>query len=462
MTTATLPLLLLLTGAFVALVGPSRVKVFALGAFPLALITLFVFTSHKGWWRADPIGLFLSVAALVIGGCAVRYAHTQFESERRCSPLVAASILVVAAVVSTDLAANESVLLYSWLATSLSTLLLLGIGAGSMRAKVLIQAAKSFAIGDGALVGVVLSLGALKESLGHLAALSSASGAALLMGAIVAALGRIGVLGRRSWVVETVSTPTSLSALLHAGVVNAGGLLLIREEVITGTRWWVSLLLVAICVAILVVFAPRIHARVDLKGQLAASTVSQMAFMLATLSLGWPLLCLTHLVGHGLYKAGRFMAAGGAIDARHARSVLFRSGKQLSTLSRIAGMVALVVIAAGFGFCVRGDLLAAMGVFAPAGAVIWWEHTKHPVTRAARLYLSLACALCGYGLIILCLQHLLGHTVANTVSLASWWRVGALVGVVALSTLRRRSVSVVASIAQIAIPFVTRSERAAA
>ena len=437
----------LLAGSLLALWGGQRSRIVALASMPVALITLLVGSgsSEGGWWSTDKVGVMLASVALVIGLCACRFALVQFAGERRGGAIIAASILVVASVVATDLATNQATLIGAWVATSLATIVLLVSGAGSWRAGVVRRAALTFAIADGILVAAVLGALAAPGHIGLLTPLTSRSGlqgiagAMVLSAAALASIGRAGLSTRSSWVTATVATPTSVSALLHAGVVNAGALLLLRFEVATGSRWWLAAALGLVCAGTLLALAPRIHARVDLKGQLAASTVAQMAFMLLAVALGWPLLALTHLVGHGLYKAGRFMASGGATEARARLRRRAPRGMTIARVPRIAGAIGLLLTAAIFGIAAGGDVLAAMGVFGPAAAVVWWTRTSKPIDGALVCVGGLAGGLALYGGILVAASAMLGGSMPAGLLQAPWWSLGACVGLVAVLTASRRA-----------------------
>lgn len=129
----------------------------------------------------------------------------------------------------------------------------------------------------------------------------------LLCAAVIAKSAQVPVHG---WLPETMEAPTPVSALMHAGIVNAGGALLIRlaPAIERVPESW--LLLSAFGTASILVATPAawVHARA--KTALAWSTVSQMGFMLAQCALCAFPAALLHIVGHGLYKAWSFLRAG--------------------------------------------------------------------------------------------------------------------------------------------------------
>jgi NAD(P)H-quinone oxidoreductase subunit 5 len=462
-------LLVPFVAAGAALTGPPGLRRFAPWSLLVSMACL-VATEGRAtstWWGVDRVGLVLGLLALVIGLCVCRYSVRQFDGEARQATIVAASLVVVGAVLGSDLAQNLGALVACWIATSIATLVVLASGAGMSQGSPARLAAKAFVLGD-----VVLLVGAGAAMATSNASLASSwhdhvggTAAFVLLGvAGIAALVRAGISTRQSWVIATVRCPTSISALLHAGVVNAGALLLLRIELVAGSRVAISAALGALCVASMVTLAPRIHVRVDLKGQLAASTVSQMAFMLLALALGWPLLALTHLVGHALYKAGRFMASGGAIETRARLRRRATRGTQLSLAAQILGLSALLVVAFGIGIAMGNNGLAAMGVFGPAAGAVWWVRTREPVVRPGVLWIASAATLALYGVIVDALGRYFGDAIAVGGWRAPWWVLGTIaVALASVTALRQARLQRPAtSIARLVSPVRRHVEEVAA
>jgi NAD(P)H-quinone oxidoreductase subunit 5 len=113
-----------------------------------------------------------------------------------------------------------------------------------------------------------------------------------------------------SWLPDTMETPTPVSALMHAGIINAGGFLIIRlNPLVTLSAAAMSTL--ALFGAFTALFASLVmltHASV--KRSLAFSTVAQMGFMMLECGLGAFGLAVLHLVAHSLYKAHAFLSSG--------------------------------------------------------------------------------------------------------------------------------------------------------
>ncbi len=117
------------------------------------------------------------------------------------------------------------------------------------------------------------------------------------------------------WLIESIVAPTPVSAIMHAGLVNAGGIILTRfSPLFNGGIASIILLLLA---GISVLIGTGISlVQVDYKRQLVGSTIAQMGFMLIQCALGAYIATIIHLILHGLFKATLFLQAGSAVQ-RH-------------------------------------------------------------------------------------------------------------------------------------------------
>ncbi|MDG3004321.1 proton-conducting transporter transmembrane domain-containing protein [Paludisphaera mucosa] len=137
----------------------------------------------------------------------------------------------------------------------------------------------------------------------------SATAICLLVAA--AALTKSAQFPFHSWLPETMEAPTPVSALMHAGVINAGGALLLRFAplVVRVPEALLLLSLVGTITAVLGMLA--MWAQVKVKRTLAWSTVAQMGFMMVQCGLAAFPAALLHILGHGCYKAWSFLRSGG-------------------------------------------------------------------------------------------------------------------------------------------------------
>ncbi len=118
-----------------------------------------------------------------------------------------------------------------------------------------------------------------------------------------------------SWLPDTMETPTPVSALMHAGIINAGGFLVIRLSPLI-TLSHLALDLLAIVGAVTAVLGSVVMlTQPTVKRALAYSTMAQMGFMMLQCGLGAFGAALLHIVAHSLYKAHAFLSSGGILEA---------------------------------------------------------------------------------------------------------------------------------------------------
>lgn len=131
---------------------------------------------------------------------------------------------------------------------------------------------------------------------------------------VVAVILRTAALPVHGWLIQVMEAPTPVSALLHAGVVNLGGYVLIRFAPLLDQAVVAKGVLLAFGLMTAVLAGMVMLTRISIKVRLAWSTVAQMGFMLLECALGLYTLAALHLIGHSLYKAHTFLAASTVVN----------------------------------------------------------------------------------------------------------------------------------------------------
>ncbi len=130
---------------------------------------------------------------------------------------------------------------------------------------------------------------------------------------VLAALLKSAQFPFHSWLPDTMETPTPVSALMHAGIINAGGILVIRLSPLVSLSE-TALAILTVIGGFTALFASIVMlTQASVKRALAFSTVAQMGFMMFECGLGAFHLALVHIVAHSLYKAHAFLSTGGAV-----------------------------------------------------------------------------------------------------------------------------------------------------
>ncbi|MFO7959886.1 MAG: proton-conducting transporter membrane subunit [Nitriliruptoraceae bacterium] len=280
-------------------------------------------------------GLMIALLAATIAALVIAFAGRAFAGdggERRFARLAS---LLTAGTITLALAGNIIVLAIAWIVVGQALVGLLGHRATAASRYAVRQTRRALLVGDGALLvasAVVLgSIGVLSlhgdpaASVAELTAISVPGIDAIswldvvAVLVVVAAISRSALVPLHRWLPTTLAAPTPVSALLHAGVVNGAGVLLLALAPVFGAAPAATALAFGAGTATAVLAMAIMLVRTDVKGGLAWSTAGQMGFMVVQLAIGAFGAALFHLVGHGLYKAAAFLGAGGAIGA-HAQA----------------------------------------------------------------------------------------------------------------------------------------------
>jgi len=115
------------------------------------------------------------------------------------------------------------------------------------------------------------------------------------------------------WLPDTMDSPTPVSALMHAGIVNAGGFLLNRLAPFYALSPNTLHIVFVIGALTVLLGASMMLAQNDIKKTLGFSTMGQMGYMIMECGLGAFALAIFHLIAHGLFKASLFLGAGKGI-----------------------------------------------------------------------------------------------------------------------------------------------------
>lgn len=147
---------------------------------------------------------------------------------------------------------------------------------------------------------------------------STATATAIGLFLLVAACGKSAQFPLQAWLGDAMAGPTPVSALIHAAtMVTAGVYLMVRSGAIFAVSTSAQLA-VAIIGTITLVFGAIVgSAKEDMKKVLAASTMSQIGYMMLAAGLG-PVggaFAIFHLVTHGFFKANMFLGAGSVMHA---------------------------------------------------------------------------------------------------------------------------------------------------
>ena len=244
--------------------------------------------------------------------------------------------LFVAAMLTLVLADNYLLLYVGWEGVGLASYLL--IGFWNWNPPYASAANKAFIanrVGD---YGLGLAIMAMFATFGTVTFAGVAQGAAqastgtltiigLLL--LLAACGKSAQFPLQSWLGDAMAGPTPVSALIHAAtMVTAGVYLIVRSHPIYNLAPNAQLAVAVVGAITLTMGAIIGCAKDDIKKALAASTMSQIGYMMLAAGLG-PIgyaFAIFHLITHGFFKAGMFLGAGSVMHGMNDQVDMRRFG----------------------------------------------------------------------------------------------------------------------------------------
>jgi NADH-quinone oxidoreductase subunit L len=374
-------------GAVVGIAAVAAAFVFSLGVLWHFVEGGGPFEASIDWFTVGPLHLELGilvdgltgimlVVVTAVSLCVHIYSLGYMHGDERFTWFYLVLSLFTAAMLTVVISNNLIQLLVGWEVMGVCSYLLIGhwweIKENSNAA---IKAFITTRIGDIPFMFGIIMLIALTgfettniTEISHELGLGVASPLFISMAAILLFGGTVGKSAQfplHVWLPDAMAGPTPVSALIHAATMVAAGVYLIGRlfEVFLQAEPWV-LTTVSIVAAITALGAALLAiVQDDIKRVLAYSTLSQLAYMVAGLSLGE--LGLTagffHLFTHAFFKALLFLGAGSVIHAVHSNNMSdmggLRKSMPVTFWTMLIGSLALAGIFPLSGFWSKDELL---------------------------------------------------------------------------------------------------------
>ncbi|QLL08677.1 NADH-quinone oxidoreductase subunit L [Mycobacterium vicinigordonae] len=261
--------------------------------------------------------------------------------------------------------ADNYVLLYvGWEGVGLASYLLIGFWYHKPSAAT--AAKKAFVMNRVGDAGLALAMFLMFSTFGTVSYSGVFAGAPAASQGVLNAMGLLLLMGAcaksaqvplQAWLGDAMEGPTPVSALIHAAtMVTAGVYLIVRSNPVFNLAPGAQLAVVIVGAVTLMLGAFIGCAKDDIKRALAASTMSQIGYMVLAAGLGpagYPF-AIMHLLTHGFFKAGLFLGSGSIIHAMHEEQDMRRYGALRKALP-------ITFVTFGLGY------LAIIGVWPFAG-----------------------------------------------------------------------------------------------
>ncbi|GAJ79617.1 NADH-quinone oxidoreductase subunit L, partial [Nocardia brasiliensis NBRC 14402] len=350
--------ILLLSGRFSDKWGHLLGTMMALGSFVVAGLAFFGMIGRDGDQRAvhtdlfqwapvaglqvdfglqlDQLSMCFALLITGVGSLIHIYSIGYMADDPARRRFFAYLNLFLAAMLLLVLANNYLVLYLGWEGVGLASYLLIGFWHEKPSAAT--AAKKAFVVNRVGDMGLAIAMFVMFATFGSIdfgtvfaGAPQAGEGTLTAIGLLLllAACGKSAQVPLQSWLGDAMEGPTPVSALIHAAtMVTAGVYLITRSGPIFDLSPDARLGVVLVGAVTLLFGAIIGCAKDDIKKALAASTMSQIGYMMLAAGLGPAgyAFAIMHLLTHGFFKAGLFLGAGSVMHAMDDETDMRRYG----------------------------------------------------------------------------------------------------------------------------------------
>lgn len=336
----------------------------------------------------DPLSMTFVMLVTFVGSLIHVYAVAYMEHDADRRRFFAYLNLFIAAMLTLVLGDSYAVLFVGWEGVGLASYLLIGFwNHVPDNAKAAKKAFVMNRIGD---MGLLIAMMVMVAQFGTVNMASVATqapeanvAALTLIGIflLVGACGKSAQFPLQAWLGDAMAGPTPVSALIHAATMVTAGVYLVVRSGAVYTAAPVAAGAVAVIGAITLLFGAIVgSAKDDMKKVLAASTMSQIGYMMLGAGLGpigWAF-AIFHLFTHGFFKALMFLGAGSVMHGMGDQVNIRRFGAlsgamKITWLTFMAGWLAILGVPPFSGFWSKDKIIeAAFAIDSFAGSPAPW------------------------------------------------------------------------------------------
>jgi NADH-quinone oxidoreductase subunit L len=282
--------------------------------------------------------------------------------------------LFIAAMLLLVLGDSYLTLYVGWEGVGLASYLL--IGFWNYKPEFATAAKKAFVVNRIGDLGLSIAIVVMFATFGTVSIAGVAAGAPQATHGALLAIGLLLLLGAcgksaqvplQSWLGDAMAGPTPVSALIHAAtMVTAGVYLIIRAHAVFDISSGARAAVIAVGTVTLLFGAVIGCAKDDIKKALAASTMSQIGYMVLAAGLGPAgyAFALAHLLAHGFFKANMFLGAGSVMHGMGDETDMRRFGGLRTKMpvtfwAFVVGWLAIIGVPPFAGFWTKDKIIEA-------------------------------------------------------------------------------------------------------
>ncbi|HYZ92456.1 MAG TPA: NADH-quinone oxidoreductase subunit L [Actinomycetota bacterium] len=323
--------------------------------------------------RVDSLAAMMFVVVCLVSLLVQIYSLGYMHGDVRYTWYYAALNLFTGSMLTLVIANNTVQLLLGWELVGICSYLLIGHWYEEKEnSDAAIKAFITTKTGDlGFVIGIfVLFIGAHTFNIGQLqerVAAGDVSSTVVTAGALLLFCGAVGKSAQfplHVWLPDAMAGPTPVSALIHAATMVTAGVYMVARifGLFSASETAMSVIAVVASITMLLAAVLAVVQR-DIKRVLAYSTVSQLGYMMAALSVGAATAGIFHLWTHAFFKALLFLGAGSVIHAVHSNDMFEMGGLRrfmpVTYATFIIGSLALAGVPPFAGFWSKDEIVAA-------------------------------------------------------------------------------------------------------
>lgn len=290
----------------------------------------------KDYFNFGALSMLMIGLVLFVGIVVAKFAFTYMKGDRKYKSFFVLLSLLMTTVSLMILADNLIIFVLAW-ASSNIILVKMMIHKSTWKAakESGILTAKTYALGLISLVSafILFYIETGETSISAINSFQHSNSSLIfisLLLIIVTAMTQSAIWPFHKWLISSLNSPLPVSAIMHAGLVNGGGFLVVKFASLY-TQYTILLkiiFIIGLTTAIIGTLWKLLQT--DVKKMLACSTMAQMGFMLVQCGLGFFSAAVAHIILHGMFKSYLFLASGSAAKEKRFDVNYFPNIKSLS------------------------------------------------------------------------------------------------------------------------------------
>ena len=335
--------------------------------------------------RLDALSIMMTWLVTFLGALLIQFSRNYLAGDPRQALFFSRLYLTIGAVLLLVLSGNLWQLVLAWVGTSFALYQLLTFYPERRRA--MRAARKKLIIARSSDICLIIAAVLIAQAFGttDIGAIHASAAAALAEGTVpgnvslaavllvFAAALKSAMFPFHGWLLEVMETPTPVSALLHAGLLNAGTFLIVRLGELVFLSTPALILLIAIGGFTAIFASSAMITQSSVKVSLAYSSAAHMGFMLMLCGFGAHSVAIMHLIAHSCYKAHAFLSSGSVVE------YVQNTGHQ--KLNTVPSPVQLLL-----------NLMTSLTIFLAVAALLGIDVTKRPGEAALGMIFVIAVA----------------------------------------------------------------------